>query len=616
MTTNQLSASYEPMLDWAEPYTMDETELKETYEYHWARLLEDANTVSFDTETNGRDLFGDPFARVNGFSVCVKRGDAYIADYFPVSHIDGPNLPKEFVQALLSILVDKLLVMHNAIFDLRAFEMLMCAVEMDPQKPAHFIDTMKLAHLQNENYSEDGVGNKEGYSLENCCMRYLGYKGKEKSPTFNAMLNLVGWNGMDFYSIREYGTADAVITYKLLEAIQAKAKREITLPDYWKKIEAPNLLVLSRYRELGVKVNLPLAAELEATGIQIMRGIEEEIGMKFEGTGSRLNTQKLFWETLGLPQIINKKTGKPTLDKGAMERYEIILERENNPIARKVLEFRGWQKSVTSFYRPYQALVDSDGRIRTNFKPHGTVTGRYSSSKPNLQQIPKESDKVWNGRVKDCFMPEDGYELWEYDYSQLEFRLAASYSREPKLIEVFNDDSRDIFSEMAEDLGLTRQQCKTLTYSIQYGAGAQRIMDVFGYPKAKAQATINAWYNNYPGIRRISEEAKAQAKAKGKVAIWSGRYRHFMYPAKESHKAFNSMTQGGAADMVKVSMNNLYRELPEVRQVLQVHDAIWFELPTGRVAEYRPQITEIMEHPIESRAVRFKVDGHRVGTIL
>jgi DNA polymerase-1 len=594
----------------------------EMYKYDWMVLLEKATFVSLDTETNGVDLFKDPQnARVNGFSLAVRIDGELFKDYFPVRHILGQNLSPFDWSLILNLATSKTCIFHNAIFDLKALEYLSSyAAEIDSPlmryafHPESFIDTMQLAHIHNENFGKT----EGGYSLDACTQRYLGYKGKVKSMEFNAMITLVGWNGIDFGNIREYAAEDAGITYLLWEAIiNALARqKEESVTTYWKTIEAPNLLTLSDMRTLGVKVNIPLAEELEQKGLDIMRGIENETGYKFEGSGSRKAMEQLFWIDLALPQIINKQSGRPTLDKEAMERYEIILERQNNPIAQKVLEFRGWQKAVTAFYRPYQTFVDFDGRIRTDFKPHGTVTGRFSSSKPNLQQIPKESDKPWNGRVKDCFMPEDGYELWEFDYSQLEFRLAASYAREPKLLDVFNDDSRDIFNEMSADLHLPRQSCKTLTYSIQYGAGVQRIMDVFGYSQSEAKATIAKWYANYPGIRRVNDHAELEARKFGKIELWSGRYRHFQYPKSEARKAFNSAIQGGAADIVKCSMNNIKRELPEVRMVLQVHDALWFEIPTGRVKEYNAAIKEIMEHPIDSNRVRFKTDSHRVGTVL
>lgn len=165
---------------------------------------------------------------------------------------------------------------------------------------------------------------------------------------------------------------------------------------------------------------------------------------------------------------------------------------------------------------------------------------------------------------------------------------------------------------MSQELGLTRQQCKTLTYSIQYGAGAQRIMDVFGYSQSKARQTIEDWYNAYPGIRRVSNAAEREVRRFGKMELWSGRFRHFLY-RDEARKAFNSMNQGGAADIVKVSMNNIRKELPELRMLLQIHDALVFEIPTDKVDYYRPHIINIMEHPIEQDDIHLKLDGHRLG---
>lgn len=592
----------EPLPIWAVATTMTHEEIKDTYRVSWPLLIREADFVAFDTETNTLKMYGNEHARSNGFSLCVKRGEEYFHDYFPVSHIDGPNLPQEYVAELLGLVNDKIMIMHNTIFDLKSNEL------MGGRQPDMFIDTLKLAHLHDENALS--------YELDQCLLRYLGRKGKVMSVEFKEYLALVGWNGMDFDNIREYASYDAKETYLLWEKLIQLLRKEPSVSKYWKEIEVPNFKTLISMKEWGVRVNIPLAKEMEAKGREIMAGIESDLGMKFEGTGSRKNIQNLFWEELGLPIILNPKTKKPTLDKKVMERYETILERKGDPTAAKVLEFRGWQKSVSSFYLPYQELVDFDGRIRTDFKPHGTVTGRYSSSNPNLQQIPKESDKPWNGQVKECFMPEDGYELWEYDYSQLEFRLSASYAQEPKLLEAFNDDSRDIFDEMALDLGLTRQQCKTLTYSIMYGAGTTRIMDVFGYSQDKARDTINSWYGNYPGVRRASQATKDAAIRNGKVEIWSGRYRHFKFPKQESHKAYNSKVQGGAADIVKVVMNKINQELPELRMILQVHDALWFEIPKGQHSIYHPQIVSIMENPIPQDRVHFKTDYKRVGTIL
>jgi DNA polymerase I-like protein with 3'-5' exonuclease and polymerase domains len=112
-----------------------------------------------------------------------------------------------------------------------------------------------------------------------------------------------------------------------------------------------------------------------------------------------------------------------------MEQYDEILSHSDDKRAQLVLEFRGWQKAVSSLYKPATELVSIDGRIRPNFKAHGTKTGRLSCESPNLQQIPRSGTKPWNGDAKQTFIPELGFKLVEFDYSQLEFRLAAAYGQ-------------------------------------------------------------------------------------------------------------------------------------------------------------------------------------------
>lgn len=580
---------------------------------NWKGLLSDpaVQFVSFDIETNGVDPFKDPeHFEARGYSLSVKKGDQYLSDYFPVSHTRGRgNLSKDEWKPILELAMGKTVIIHHYLADAKF-------VEWFGVKFADtFYDTLKLCHLDNENYAEG-----DGYSLEACCKRYLGRPGKSKSADFEMMLQLVGWEGLAYENVCEYAAYDAESALRLFYCLQKKiGKTEPKLVNYWKRIEAPNLQALKSMRELGVKVDLDFCSYMEDFGMQAMANIEDEMGMKFSGPGSVKNIQKLFWEDLKLPIMYNKRKRKdgtveetPSLDKKVMERYELMLEAREDPTASKILTYRGWQKAVTAFYRPYQKFCDADGRLRTNYKSHGTVTGRYSSSEPNLQQIPKECDKPWNGTVKRAFIPEDGYELWEFDYSQLEFRLAALFSGEPKLLDVFNDDSRDIFSEMSTELGLIRQQCKTLTYSIQYGAGAQRIMDVFGYTRSQATQTIDSWYAAYPAIRTISSKTEIEVRKFGKIELWSGRYRHFKYPRSDARKAFNSAIQGGAADIVKLAMNNIRRELPELRMLLQIHDALVFEIPTGLVETYKPQIIYLMEHPIDQDRVHLKLDGHRM----
>jgi DNA polymerase-1 len=259
-----------------------------------------------------------------------------------------------------------------------------------------------------------------------------------------------------------------------------------------------------------------------------------------------------------------------------MEEYDEILERRNDETSQMVKEYRGWQKAVSSCYKAYLDLVSPDGRLRTNYNLHRTLTGRLSSNSPNLQQIPRESTKPWHGSVKRAFCARPGYVLLEGDYSQLEFRLGAAYAEEQRLLEVFNDESRDVFDEMSQHLNQPRQDCKTQAYLTIYGGGVNRLKNVFNISEEEAYTRKNDFELNYPGLKRASRKAQIMADRKKKVRLWNGRYRHFQFKS-EHHKAFNSMMQGGAADIVERAMHRVNRELDrddEFEMLLQIHDSI------------------------------------------
>ena len=229
MTKNQDSL-IDTVPQWARPYTMSHEEVKETYSVSWTKLVREAEFVSFDTETNSLKAYGNPTFRSNGFSLCVKRDGEYYYDYFPVNHVDGPNLPQDYVAELLALVNSKIMIMHNTIYDGKSNE------NMGGTMPAMFIDTVKLCHLHNEN--------ARSFKLDDCTERYLGYRGKVKSKEFMEMLALVGWNALDFWTIREYGANDAYVTYLLWEKVAKLLEREPSAITYWKQIEVPNFKAL------------------------------------------------------------------------------------------------------------------------------------------------------------------------------------------------------------------------------------------------------------------------------------------------------------------------------------------------------------------------------------
>ena len=552
--------------------------------------------------------------RMLGFSLAVKLNDGtFVGDYFPCQHMVLPgginyNLPEEAWRYLLWLATSKTLVMHNAIFD-------KVVVGNEGYVISKFIDTMKYDHLLNENHNT--------YDLDNVTLRNLGRKGKDKDPMFQMAQLAWGWD-MPAEYIYNYAKTDGIEALKTVYAQVERAKKagETKLNTYWAKYEAPSITALSFMRTWGVEIDTEICAREEAKGEAERERITEFFGFN---PGSNKGLHKLLVEELGLPELYNIKKDKATgeekksqtFDKKAMERYEIMIEGmddrgENKEIVQELLCYRGWTKSVSSYYRPYQKLLSPDGRLRPEYKPHGTKTGRWSCADPNLQQIPKETDKVWNGAIKDCLVSASGYSGWEIDYSQLEFRLAASASHSDNLLEVFADPSRDIFTEMAKMLNWSRNACKTLTYSTLYGAGVTRIMDAFGVNQKDATDLIEHFYSVYPNLRRAGKAMALNATRQGYVDIWSGRRRHFQFPKKENFKAFNSYIQGGAADIVKMVIIDCFKEIvnEECRLLLQVHDSLWFEIAEGKETYYLPKIKEIMSRPSSMFNVPLTTDAH------
>ena len=565
------------------------------------------DVIAIDTETNGYDI-RDGRGYAYGVSISGRiPGVGVVSTYLPFRHPAGPggsftNLERDELTKLKHAIENykSVIVFHNAKFDLESLRTL------GINYTGHFYCTMVMAHLINENLPFSK-------SLDACGKHYLKDPGKKMSDMFKGFLKVYGWVGMLPEIIFEYAAYDADLTLRLFETLLPKFTAE-QLDEYWAEHKEEFFGVIRAMERRGVRVNTDLCRRMAVLGENAMLDIVELLGDRNPGSPKVL--KQMLIEDLGLPVVKrSQKTGEPSFDKNAMEIYEQILERQESPLAEYILSYRGWQKSVSSNYKPYVELLSPDGRLRCNYKLHGTKTGRMSCEKPNLQQIPRSGSKAWNGEMKKAFIAEEGFTLWEADYGQLELRLATAYADEQSLKTVFAE-GRDIFTEMSGQVGMSRQDTKTLTYTIQYGGGINRISTVFGVSAERAGQIRENFYLAYPGFRSKSNIASQKARSKGKLRLWSGRYRHFLYPQEEAHKAFNSIIQGGAADIVERTMVRLYNTVDheeECRMLLQVHDSIVFEIKNGLEDKYLPMIKACMENVEPDFGVKFAVDIHKWG---
>jgi len=375
--------------------------------------------------------------------------------------------------------------------------------------------------------------------------------------------------------------------------------------------EAAFIRLMQQIKATGIKVDKEFCKPRVIKGTEICLQLKNELGWN---PGSSKQLAEFLIDKMGYPVVRRTPAGAPSMDKYALEEYDSMLELEGSDLAKKIVRYRGWQKTVSSNYKPYLELCDSDNILHPNYKVHGTVTGRLSCELPNLQQIPRSGDKEWNGDLKKAFIPRSSsFTLVEFDFSQLEFRLAAAYAKELELLEIFNSPNTDIFKEMANRLKWERSDVKTLVYATLYGAGLKRIAMIFSLSKEKAQERLDEFHSLWPGFKKISNNAQKLAEFNGYVEYWTGRRRHFDNK-KDCHKAFNSVVQGGAFEIVKRQMLALDSVLTEVPIVLQVHDSVTLEMPKEYYEDtFLNMCRRILEDVPESKemGVKFKVD-HKI----
>lgn len=376
---------------------------------------------------------------------------------------------------------------------------------------------------------------------------------------------------------------------------------------------------MARIKQRGIRIDTAFSRAKVIEGTRIQNTIRSELGWN---PGSPDQIGKYLIHDLGLPVLKKTPGGKPSFDKEALEEYELYLDATGDETAQKVLTYRGWQKTVSSNFQAYLDLMDKNEILHPNYKLHGARTCRMSCEKPNLQQIPRESVKSWNGDVKKAFIPRgyelyyetpEGYEIYRpiqepcgelklrtFDFKQVEFRLAAAYAKEKELLEIFNSGG-DIFHEMSIRLGRPRHQIKTFVYASLYGAGKNKVALILGVPKKEGDAFYDEYHGTWPGFKRTAAKATQIAINDGYIEYWTGRRRHLT--KSEAHKAWNSVLQGGAFEIVKRRMLELKNE----PIVLQVHDSITIEDDDNCDID---RIKKVLEAVPESKelGVKFEID--------
>lgn len=536
-------------------------------------------------------------------------------EYFAFNHKFGQNLPQEWLPEVKEVVeAAPCVTMHNAKHDLRALRNL--GINRFGKK---FYCTMNMAHMTNENRFSAELGPLS-----------QSYGGDPKEMP-RAMKLIIDGFGYDYVPVEfwlDYATNDALITEGVFEPIYDEFVEQGFDGELW-DWEQRWTETLCHIEDAGVLIDTELAEREYYRGRKIMAEMQRELGFN---PGSPIQLGKFLIDELGLPILKWTKGGKsgnkkPAFTKDVMERYDTLLEQRGDKRAKQILRYRGWQKCTSSSYLPYiERRSPVDGRLRTNYRQDRARTGRLTASV--LHQIPKNKKNEWNEHTKECIITEDDRIPWECDYSQLEFRTGSLYAvamdksgKTQRLLDIFNAvPARDIFEEMASHNNISRDPMKTTAYLIQFGGGAGKLSESLNVSELTAKGIISEYFRNYPGFAQAARFAERRADQRGFVQYWTGRRRHFQFES-EHHKAFNSLCQGGAFEIVKRQGTRVHEtglNNDECRMDLTVHDSFRFSIVKGKEDEYLPEIKRIMEDVStlceDLSGVRFAVDINKWAT--
>jgi DNA polymerase I len=404
----------------------------------------------------------------------------------------------------------------------------------------------------------------------------------------------------------------ADITGRLASALRADVQQANLLKLY-DEIDLPLVSVLARMEHAGVKIDTTalgkMSTELERESAAKAREIYDAAGMEFN-IGSPKQLGDVLFNKLNLPKPV--KYGKGRVASTAVDVLEDLAE--DHPIARMVLDYRQLTKLKSTYVDTLPALINpATGRVHTTFGQTGTATGRLSSANPNLQNIPIRT-QLGRG-IRAAFIAEPGHVLLTADYSQIELRLLAHFSRDPLLVEAFRrgDDIHTLTASQVfgvAPLEVTpdhRRQAKVVNFGIVYGLSPFGLSQNLGIETSEAKLFITNYFDTYKGVRTFIDKTLEEARRDLKVKTLFGRIRpipdinskNFTQRGFAERTAVNTPLQGTAADLIKIAMIRIDALLRErslkSKMTLQVHDELVFEVPETEIDTMKSLVREQME---------------------
>jgi len=557
-------------------------------------LLSHESIVAFDTETTGLDYEKDSLV---GFSFCFNDEEAY---YVPIAHfylgVPQQISEDEAKEAIRKIFASHV-VGHNIKFDLHFVSRFLNDVNLDI-----FADSMILAWLINP---------ESALSLDKLSDKLLNHTMVHYKDTVK--------KGETFASVElgdacKYAAEDAFVTLKLyrlfLNMLDLQGAKHLI--DEAREVEFPFIKTLLCMEMEGIKVDAlfleKFLVEVKGTLSGLTKDIYVLAGREFNiNSTQQLGT--ILFEDLCLSSSKKTKTGYST-DENVLNSLKGA-----HPIIELLLEYREVYKLYSTYIEPLLKLSreDKESRIHTSFVQTGTATGRLSSKNPNLQNIPTRTPL--GTRIREAFVAGEGKKLIGIDYSQIELRLLAHFTGDRVLVDAFKND-KDIHMETAialfgkDEAASKRNIAKTVNFGLLYGMGQKKLSDTLSITTKEAKEIIDRYFNSFPSVRSYFRSIVDFSKEAGYVETLLKRRRYFdyesaspMFKAAYERESVNSLFQGSASDLIKLSMNKIHKVIEDeklnAKMLLQIHDELIFEAGEDEAEVLGERFKEIMENIVE-----------------
>jgi DNA polymerase-1 len=563
-------------------------------------VLQAAKVISFDTETTSTD---EMTASLVGISLAVKEGEGW---YIPIGHRQGKQLPLEqVISALRGPMTDPRIakIGHHLKYD---FIMLVrCGLRTVPLS----FDSLIAEWVLDPNSRNLGLKTLAAVRLGLEMIHIEALIGSGKKQTSMAEVAIE--------TAAAYAAADAEAVLRLKPILEKELLRLPRLASLFTEVEMPLIQVLADMEMAGIALDRKFFSTFSIELQERLRAIEQEIYAAVGKTFNINSTQQLsdiLFNTLRLePPDRGRKTASGHFSTAA----GVLEELENqHPVVGMVLEYRELTKLRSTYVDTLPVQIHPEtGRVHTSFSQTGAVTGRLSSSEPNLQNIPTRTDL--GRRVRRGFVSAPGNVLLSVDYSQIELRIVAHMAEDQAMLAAFRL-GQDIHAATAAAIHnipleqVTKEQrrhAKAINFGLIYGMSAFGLTRTTDLTLAESEEFVKAYFRQFPGVKKYLDGIRGEAREKGYVETLLGRRRYFPLLQKppnqalknrEEREAINAPIQGTAADIMKIAMIRIPPALAEKhlggRMLLQVHDELVLECPRQDMEATLAVVRQVMEN--------------------